>query len=193
MTMTMKRKMILLGSALCIWLMSGCSKGQLPSLEQQTREKMEELAATGQLATTEYTVEKVVKADDCAWWKLGDRKILFSLRAYLQGGIDMAKYDTASTRIDEEAKAIELTLPRAEVLSVDIPAEEIKLKYMKVGMVRYDFSAADRNQLLRQGESDIRADIPDMGILEDAEASARRLFTSMLREMGYEHVTVNFE
>jgi hypothetical protein len=46
----------------------------------------------GSLATTEYTITKLVKAsDDKTWYKIGDRKILISCRATIKAGVDLSK------------------------------------------------------------------------------------------------------
>ena len=177
-------------------LLGSCEQiEELPtiSLTDETKNKMETLAAAGELSTAEYTVEKIVKAEDCKWYTIGDRKILFSCKAYLEGGIDMSKYDASKAVIDEVAKTIEITLPKAQLLSLNIPSEEITLKYQKISVTRSNFSAAERNNVLKQGEADIRADINNIGILKDAEANAVLFFTSMLKQLGYEHVTVKFE
>ena len=59
--------------------------------------------------------------------------------------------------------------------------------------MRSDFSAEERNNLLQQGEEDIRKDIVNIGILNDAETNAADFFKAMLSQMGFETVTVNFE
>ena len=178
-----------------VLVVASCSKVEVPtiSLTEESQSKMEELVAAGELSTAEYTIEKMVKADDCAWWKLGDRKILFACKAFLEGGIDMAEYDPTKTSVDEATKTIVLVLPKAKLLSMNMPADEIELKYQRVSALRHNFSAAERNNVLKQGEADIRADIPNLGILQDAEANATLFFSSMLKQMGFQPVTVKYE
>ena len=49
------------------------------------------LKEMSELATVEYTVTKIVKAnDDKTWYKLGDRKILMSCSARIKAGIDLS-------------------------------------------------------------------------------------------------------
>lgn len=163
------------------------------SLNGQVSGKMEELCSAGELSTTEYTISKIVKANDCDWYTVGDRKILFSCNAYLEGGIDMKEYDAAKTIVDETAKSITLVLPKAKLLSMNMPYEDTKLVYEKVGVVRANFSPKDRNELLKQGEADIRKGIKGYGILEDAEQNARTFFTTMLSQMGFKQIVIKFE
>ena len=177
-------------------LLSSCDlKEKLPtiSLADEAKSKMEALVASGDLSTAEYTVEKIVKAEDCAWYTIGDRKILFSIKAYLEGGIRMTNYDASKTVIDEATKTIGITLPKAQLLSLNIPSEEITQKFTRVGLFRSKFSVKERNEIQKQGEADIRADIDNIGILEDAENNARLFFTSVLKQVGYKHVNVKFE
>ena len=50
-----------------------------------------EIKNIGELATSEYTVGKIVKLDDsdAAWYKPGDRKILINCKAKIKAGIDL--------------------------------------------------------------------------------------------------------
>ncbi|MGM9833865.1 MAG: DUF4230 domain-containing protein [Candidatus Limisoma sp.] len=170
-----------------------CDEKQDVTLGNDTNAKMEELKATGELSTVEYTIEKVIKAEDCSKWKLGDRKILFACKAYVEGGLDLTKYDASKTVIDEANKSIVMTLPKPTLLSLNIPAEEIALKYEKTSGLRYKFDSKERIQILQQGESDIKEDVKDMGILDDAETNATLYFTSLLKCIGYNTVTIKYE
>lgn len=174
-------------------MLVGCKQNPAESLATRTRERMAELSAAGELSTVEYTVTKMVKTNDQAWYKLGDRKILFHCRAYLEAGVNLKAYDAAKTEIDEQTRSITLTLPQPRLLSLNMPIEEVGVAYEKVTLLRSDFSAEDRTQILQQGEKDIRADIPTMGILTDAEQNTRTFFTTLLRQLGYSNITIKFE
>lgn len=163
------------------------------SLTDQATAKMSELSNAGELSTTEYTISKIVKANDCDWYPLGDRKILFNCSAYLEAGIDMKEYDATKTVVDESKKSISLVLPKAKLLSMNMPYEETKIAYEKVGTLRANFSAQNRNELLKQGEADIREGLEGYGILEDAEQNARTFFTAMLSQMGFKQINIKFE
>lgn len=66
--------------ALCL---SSCGN----SLKDGFDSKMHTIGAA-ELGTVEYTITKVVKADDNAdWYKFGDRKILFTVKATMKAGI----------------------------------------------------------------------------------------------------------
>ncbi len=55
------------------------------------------------------------------------------------------------------------------------------------------FSADEQNYILQLGEADIRADVPNLGILEDAENNAKEVFTAMLQQLNYNDINIQFE
>ena len=86
-----------------------------------------------------------------------------------------------------------VSLPHAELLAFNMPPEKAKLVYENVSTFRSNFSAADRNHLLQLGEKNIREDVPNLGILKDAEKNASDFFKAMLGQLGFEIITVKFE
>lgn len=192
----MKKTLFYLIAAVTMLLAVSCTNQDAgkTSLEKKLNQKMSEMSEVAELGSVEYTIEKVVKAsDDAEWYKLGDRKILFKCTAYLKAGIDMSKFDATKVSINEEQKSIVLTLPKAELLSFNMPPEKAVLAYEKVATFRSNFSASDRNKLLQLGEKDIREDVPNLGILADAEKNASSFFKALLGQLGFEMVTIKFE
>lgn len=174
----------------CCLLVLACEDKD--SLDYKAKAAVEQMQDVSQLATVEYTVSKVIKAEDNAWYKIGDRKILFTCEAYLKAGVDLSNFSMQSVEIDGAEKSVTITIPHAELLVINIPPDKIKNVYQKVGVLRSDFSAQERNALVKQGEQDILKDIESFGILQQADQNAVEFFTSMFRQMGFEHVTVNF-
>ena len=192
----MKKPLFYLIAAVTMLLAVSCTNQDAgkTSLEKKLNQKMSKMSEVAELGSVEYTIEKVVKAsDDAEWYKLGDRKILFKCTAYLKAGIDMSKFDATKVSINEEQKSIVLTLPKAELLSFNMPPEKAVLAYEKVATFRSNFSASDRNKLLQLGEKDIREDVPNLGILTDAEKNASSFFKALLGQLGFEMVTIKFE
>lgn len=177
-------------------LLVSCSKEQAPeiSLEKKLSQKLSEITEVAELGSVEYTVTKVVKAsDDESWYKIGDRKILFKCTAYLKAGIDLKKFDASKIVINEEKKSVVITLPKAELLALNMPPDKSVLAYENVGTFRSRFSAADKNRLLQLGEQSIRDEVPNLGILDDAQKNADSFFKSLLTQLGFELVSVKFE
>lgn len=149
--------------------------------------KIENIA---QLGTVEYTITKLIIANDEAFYKFGDRKVVFSCKATLKAGVDMKDFTKEDVVIND--KSVTVNLPEPTILSMNMPAEEIKCEYMKVGMLRQDFTTEDRNKLLVQGEESIYGDIASYGIIDKAKENATIFFESLLQQAGFETVNVVF-
>jgi hypothetical protein len=179
----------LLGAALLA--LPGC--GGRATVEETVQREIEAITAMRQLSLVEYRVGKIIKADDAGeWYKIGERKILLSCTAYLKAGIDLATFGPDDVDINWTGNRVTVTIPHATLLSLDMPASEIREEYDHVTMLRHSFSAEERNALLRQGEKQIRDSVPSLGILEKADENARRFFESVFGKMGFETVEVTF-
>ena len=185
----MKATLHTLCLSLCILLaMQGCSRKNEAAV-------IHSLSSMNQLGLVEYRVRKIIKADDPGeWYKIGDRKILLSCTAYLKAGIDLAGFSPEEDIVIDRRKGkVSITLPHATLLSLDIPPSEIRQEYDQVTLLRSAFSVQERNQLLRQGERQIRRSVPSLGILEEAEANARKFFESAFYKMDFKEVEVTFK
>jgi hypothetical protein len=170
---------------------AGCSRRN--DVEEMVKREVQAISEMRQLGLVEYRVRKIVKADDEGeWYKIGDRKILLSCTAYLKAGLDLTSFDMDDVDVDRLAGRVTVTLPHAVLLSLDIPASEIRQEYDHVTMLRQSFSAEERNALLRQGEKQIRDSVPSLGILEKAEENAGKFFESVFSKMGFTTVEVTF-
>ena len=181
------RKIVLSLLALSMLVMS-CGPSQ-----ELTRKRIQGLTEMAELGTVEYTVKKIVKTDDAVWWKYGKRKIIFTCSAFIKAGIDMKKFSADKVEIDKKEKSISVVLPKAQILSFNMPPEEIRQEFTLVTGLRDEFTPEEKQQLLVLGEKDIQEDIPNMGILQDAEANAKLFFVALFNQIGYEKVNVKFE
>ena len=184
----MKRVFFLLS----LLLLAACSRG--PSLQEQLGARIQALSQTSELGTVEYTVRKAVRArDEGDWFRIGNRRILFTCTAYLKAGIHLDRIPLDKIVVDEETRSVAMVLPHAAVLSINVPPEEIRLEYEDVTGFRQKFSDRERQALLRQGERDIVRDLPNLGILDEAESNAEEFFRSMLEQMGFDNIQIVFE
>jgi len=168
-------------------MLLSCSK----SPQEQVKERVETMAEKGELGTVEYTVKKIIKTNDVQWYSIGDRKILFSSTAYLKAGVKIGEFSEKNVVID--GKNITVTLPHAELLSFNMPAEETQTVFENYGFLRSRFNAEEQNYILQLGEKNIREDVPNLGILQDAEKNVTEVFTTMLSQMGFENININFD
>ena len=137
-----------------------------PSQEERLSARIQGLKEMAELGTVEYTVKKIVKTEDNAWYTYGDRKILFTCTAFIKAGIDMKDFKGEdAVTVKPEEKSISVTLPKAKVLSFNMPPEEIKQEYAIISGFRGKFTPEERQQLLVLAENDVREDITNMGII----------------------------
>ena len=184
---TKNRSLNALLSIVCMLTNVACST----SLQDEYDAKMRNIT-TAELCTVEYTITKVVKADDKAtWFKFGDRKILFTAKATMKAGISLNDMNNIKARIDNEQKAIVLTLPEPKILAFNMAPQDTKLEYEMVSVTRFNFDNAERNALLRQAEEDIRAD-SNIAILKDAQTNATAFFKTLLSQVGFEHIEIRY-
>ena len=172
-----------------VLLLAGCGH----TADNRQEEKVRALSSMSELGTVEYTVKKIIKADDDVWYKYGDRKILFSSVAYLKAGIDLKDFKAEDIVFDKASGTIRATFPKAKLLSFNMPADEIRQEYCRVSGFRSAFTPEERLTLKQQGEMAIRRDVAEMGILEEAESNAEAFFTAMFSDLGYEKIIVRFE
>lgn len=171
---------------LCFIFLS-CNQKSVPEQKQEILS----LKEMSELATAEYNITKVVKANDNqTWFKLGDRKILLSCSGTVKAGIDLSALKEEDIMI--EKKNIAMSLPPAKVISLNIPPENIQLEFQQVGFWRDKFSYTEQNELMVQAEKQIRMAADSIGILQSAEKNARIFITGFLKRLGYQAVTINF-
>lgn len=143
------------------------------------------------LATTSYTLSKVIKANDNqTWYKIGDRKILITCEAEVKAGIDFSAIDTRY--ISKKGKSISLQLPPPRIISINLPPEKIQVAFQDIGFFRDQFSISEQSELLQQAEKQINAKAVSLGILEESKINARTWLTSYLSMLGFEEIDINF-
>jgi hypothetical protein len=156
------------------------------------------------LYTTEVKVHKIVTHDDVVRLKgnlmnkqfniplpLGDRKIAIPMDATLKAYIDFSEFDERSIERDGDRITILLPDPQVVLTSSKINQKDIK-EY--VGIVRSHFSDREMSNYEQQGRLAIINSIPDMHIVETAQANAARVLVPMIVQMGYreENITIAF-
>ena len=156
------------------------------------------------LYTTEVKVHKIVTHDDVVRLKgnlmnqqiniplpLGDRKIAIPMDATLKAYIDFSEFDERSIERDGDKITILLPDPQVVLTSSKINQKEIK-EY--VGLVRAHFSDSELTNYEQQGRQAIINGIPQMNIIETAQANAARVLIPIIAQMGYreENITIAF-
>jgi hypothetical protein len=169
-------------------LLWSCNSRRLPT----TVETVATLQEMQELATVEYTISKVVKANDNkTWYKIGDRKILITCQATVKAGIDMT--DLSEKNISLSEKSIRIRLPQPKVLSVNLPPEGIQVAFEEIAFFRKEFTSAERDDLLKQAEQQIRNSGSELGILEQAKTNTQLFLSKFLLQLGFEKVEISFD
>ena len=171
---------------LILLIAGGCSKTR-----DAKKEILFSLREMSDLATVEYTVTKIIKANDNkTWFKIGERKILMSCEAHIKAGVDMAGITKENFTIND--KDITLQLPPPKVVSLSIPAETIKVEFEDISLFRDPFKTAERDQLAAQAETQIRNSIDSLGILQQAKINTSLFVNNLLVRLGYQNITITY-
>ena len=156
------------------------------------------------LYTAEYRVHKIVTHDDVLRLKgsvlqrqfnikipLGDRRIAIPIDAKLKAWIDFSQF--SEKNIERHGDRITIILPDPQVTLTSSTIDQKNVR-QHVALARANFSDAELANYLEQGRAAIIQSIPEMGIIETAQANAAKVLVPMLTEMGYDEsqVTVAF-
>lgn len=172
----------------CLLFIYGCTPVSKKRSEKQAVMALQNMS---DLATAEYVVTKIIKAnDDKTWYKAGDRKIILSCKASIVAGIDLSKLTPDDITINGDA--ITLILPHAKLLYVDIKPEDVRTAYEDVSLFRTQFSAAEKNALAIQAEKQIIESAPSLGVFVTAETNATLFIDNFLKNLGYKNIQIRF-
>ena len=146
------------------------------------------IKSMSKLGTTEYTLTKVIAGKDNQWYTIGDRKILFSCKAHVVAGIDASLIQF--TDVDASAKKIKLTIPEVEMITFDIPPDEIKLLDKKVDFFRENFTSEEMNEYQKLAEEKIQEQLKEINIKSESEKNAKLFLEKILRSAGFESIEI---
>lgn len=156
------------------------------------------------LYTAEVHVHKIVTHDDQMKLKgsflqkefnivlpVGQRKIAIPMDATLKASVDFSGFSAKNIKRHGDKIEVVLPDPKVELTSSKINHAEIK---KQVSILRANFSDSEMANYENQGRAAIINDIPRMGIIPMAQASAANTIIPMIVAMGYpeENITVTF-
>ena len=193
----------LLAACIAAMALPGCGSDSVPETvnelltkKEKALQTIDKIKAEKQLGLVEYQIRKIVKAQENGRFLFlikTNKAIICSCHAYLKAGIDLTGFDPMTdVAIDPDGTMITLTLPSPTLLSLNMPVNEIEVLYQKAERTK-EFTLADVNNLLQQGEAQIRESVPELGILDDAKRNARLFFEPLFKHLGFTVVQVNFK
>ncbi|HEV7993990.1 MAG TPA: DUF4230 domain-containing protein [Gemmatimonadaceae bacterium] len=154
----------------------GLSRPAEPRVDQQI--VVERLRSVAKLVATEMTLRDVVTYEQTAF--RSTKRSLLVVTARVAAGIDLSH--DADVRIDSAEKRITVTLPPAQIMSVDV-----------VNVTTYDeraglwnpFRPEDRDAIQARIRTQMSTAARQSGILEHADQSAIKVLTELLARDGY--------
>ncbi len=165
-------------SLIVIFILNSCN--QLPKKEL-IESRIQNLK---ELGTSEYTLKKIIIANDEQWWTIGDKQVIISMKASLKAGIDFSKIKILTIK----DKTINIKIPKPKIILLDIKPEDIEYRFSNVSFNRANFTNKELNEIQILGEKKIKEKINDLKILEDAEKNAKSFLTNWLKSIGYKTI-----
>ena len=191
---------------LCLSLLSACrgEETQAEAVRVDTLSLVMQVKACARLYTAEYEVHKLVLKDDPLRVKgnlfqrafdvkvpIGERKVMIPLDVTLKAYIDFTGFDEKNVLRSGDRIVVTLPDPRVVVTSSRINHDEVK---QFVSLTRSDYTSAELADFTRQGEDEILASVPQLGILEMARENAAHVLVPMLTRLGYDerNIVISF-
>lgn len=170
---------------LFIFALFACAEEEVPVID------VYEIREIGILATTEFTLGKIVKlSDDQEWYKFGDRKILISTKAKVKAGVNLLAIKEGD--IEVVGNKLKIKLPPVEITSFEMNPNDIHTEMVDVNGLRMGFSQEEKNKILKMGEESIRKDIYNTSILQEAKKNATTFVKDFYKQLGYEEVIIEY-
>ena len=191
---------------LCLSLLSACrgEETQAEAVRVDTLSLVMQVKECARLYTAEYEVHKLVLKDDPLRVKgnlfqrafdvkvpIGERKVMIPLDVTLKAYIDFTGFDEKNVLRSGDRIVVTLPDPRVVVTSSRINHDEVK---QFVSLTRSDYTSAELADFTRQGEDEILASVPQLGILEMARENAAHVVVPMLTRLGYDerNIVISF-
>ena len=191
---------------LCLSLLSACrgKETKAEAVRVDTLSLVMQVKECARLYTAEYEVHKLVLKDDPLRVKgnlfqrtfdvkvpSGERKVMIPLDVTLKAYIDFTGFGEKNVLRSGDRIVVTLPDPRVVVTSSRINHDEVK---QFVSLTRSDYTSAELADFTRQGEDEILASVPQLGILEMARENAAHVLVPMLTRLGYDerNIVVSF-
>ena len=191
---------------LCLSLLSACrgKETKAEAVRVDTLSLVMQVKECARLYTAEYEVHKLVLKDDPLRVKgnlfqrtfdvkvpIGERKVMIPLDVTLKAYIDFTGFGEKNVLRSGDRIVVTLPDPRVVVTSSRINHDEVK---QFVSLTRSDYTSEELADFTRQGEDEILASVPQLGILEMARENAAHVLVPMLTRLGYDerNIVVSF-
>ncbi len=138
---------------------------------------IERLREVAKLVASEMTLRDVVIYEQTRF--RSTKRVLLVVTGRVSAGINLT---AAQVRIDSSKRIIRVTLPPAQLMSVDVT--NVTTYDESAGLFN-PFSSDDRDEIQRRIRQQLRVAAQQSGILEHADRSAAKALTDFLARDGY--------
>lgn len=139
---------------------------------------VERMKAVAKLVTSETMVRDVVTYENT--WYGSTKRSLVVVSGKINAGVNLDH--GSSVEVDDQAKTMTLTLPKAEILGIEVTDMRT---YDERGGLWNPFTPGDRDAIVRLARVQLGKSAYEMKVLEHAEASAKTLLEGMFSTGGY--------
>ena len=139
---------------------------------------VERMKAVAKLVTSETMVRDVVTYENT--WYGSTKRSLVVVSGKINAGVNLDH--GTSVEVDDEAKTMTLTLPKAEILGIEVTDMRT---YDERGGLWNSFTPPDRDAIIRLARVQLGKSAYEMKVLEHAEQSAKTLLEGMFSTGGY--------
>ena len=139
---------------------------------------VERMKAVAKLVTSETMVRDVVTYENS--WYGSTKRSLVVVSGKINAGVNFDH--GTSVEVDDQAKTMTLTLPKAEILAIEVTDMRT---YDERGGLWNPFTPKDRDAIIRLARVQLGKSAYEMKVLEHAEQSAKTLLEGMFSTGGY--------
>ena len=151
--------------------------------------------ATGKLTSIEYintiVIERARPKTGIGVVIPGQDRIVLQVVGNIHAGIDLNKIKPENVRIN--GKSIRLTLPHAEIISVELMPESSRVYESNQTLIFSDYQGLEIEAMTEARQKLQDNSAHNQKMLEMAETLARLQLTELLRSLGYEQIDIVFE
>lgn len=154
------------------------------------------IQAASKLATTEFTVDKIVhgtKTKRLFWLvKLNESQFLAYSKVVIKTGVDLNKLKSDDIKIDR--KRIELELPSVEVINFSYPPDKFRWE-PRISKDKFlnKITLENQEEFFRQAELDVRNNLQYMGLVETTQQHTKSVLMGLLKSLGYQEIYIAFK
>jgi hypothetical protein len=164
--------------------------------ENQRAIVVSKVQKASKLATAEFVVDKAIFARREKSFlhviKLNEAVFLAHSQATIKAGIDLEKLTPDDITISEQL--IKLKLPPVQVINFSYPIEKFTIDEQVTEQAFLNsFTLEDYDELFQQAELDIRQNLQYLGIVKTTREKTRLLLVSLLKNLGYQEVYIEFK